>query len=146
MKNWILIVFKLLPGLEKRIEKCDRAIERIALSPFGDTSAQYGEILSQMEKKSKLINLSVMFERLKDALDKSDFFLLCKYAAGVPVGELSESLGVKQSTLYKKLRRAFELAAKKLESDGYTEARLEQEYLVFPTVRTLYGRLNRAKA
>lgn len=143
MKNWILLVFKLLPGLEKRIAGCDRIIERIALSPFGDTAAQYDEILSQMDKKARLVNLGVMLERIKSKLDYTDYFLLCRYAAGVPVSELADGLKLKRGTVYKRLRRILIRAAEILERDGYNEERLEKEYLSLPFVSTLYARLNR---
>ena len=141
MKYWILLVFRLLPGLDKRIEKCDKIIERIALSPFGDTSAQYDEILSQMDKKSKLINLRVMYERLKDKLDKQVFFILCKYASGVPIREIAKSFSITPGALYKRMRKAIDNAVALLENDGYTEERMNKEYLGMPFISVAYARI-----
>ncbi len=143
MKYWILLVFRLLTGLDKRIERCDKVIERIALSPFGDTMAQYEEILSQMNKKNKLINLKVMSERIKSALATEDYFLLCKYASGVPVKELSLSFTVKKGALYKRLNKIFVIAERTLAKDGFTEEALEREYAEFPFIITQLVRLKR---
>ena len=134
MKLYVLIIFRLSDRLEKTIEAMDKKIERIAYDPFGNTVRQYEKILEITDVRTRLINLRVMYDLLIRELSGEETLLIARHALGLSSAEIAESLSMKDSTVYKRLRKAIRHAEKTLENAGFDEKRMEREYGNLPQV------------
>ncbi len=124
MKIWILAIFRLAAGLSKTIDDYDKKIERIALNPFGVSLKQYEKVIELSDNKTRIVNMKIMHDLLKNRLDVNEVYLISKYARGISVAEMAERLEMKASSLYKKLNRAVAAAEEVLKKSGYDEVRM----------------------
>lgn len=141
MKIWILMIFRLAGELEKQIENLDKRIERVAVNPFGITLKQYEAVLELSDRKSRLVNLKIMYELLLRRLSGDDVFLIAKYASGVSVAEIAQRLQMRASAAYKRINRAIDRAIAELAGAGFDEERMEIEYRDFPAVTVVLNTL-----
>lgn len=132
MKLYVLMIFRLNDRLEKTIEAMDKKIERIAYDPFGNTIKQYDAILELTDRRTRLINLKVMYDLLIRELSGEETLLIARHALGFSANEIAESLGMNGSTVYKRLCRAIARAEKLLEDAGFDERRMERDYCDVP--------------
>lgn len=132
MKLYVLMIFRLNDRLEKTIEAMDKKIERIAYNPFGNTIKQYDAILELTDRRTRLINLKVMYDLLIRELSGEETLLIARHALGFSANEIAESLGMNGSTVYKRLCRAIARAEKLLEDAGFDERRMERDYCDVP--------------
>lgn len=143
MKLYVLMIFRLNDRLEKTIEAIDRKIERIAYDPFGNTIKQYDAILELTDRRTRLINLKVMYDLMIRELDGEETLLIARHALGFSANEIAESLGMNGSTVYKRLCRAIARAEKILEDAGFDERRMERDYCDVPQVAAAMNMMKR---
>ena len=143
MKLYVLMIFRLSDRLEKTIEAMDRKIEHIAYDPFGNTIKQYDAILELTDRRTRLINLKVMYALMIRELGGEETLLIARHALGFSANEIAESLGMNGSTVYKRLCRAIAHAEKILEDAGFDESRMERDYCDVPQVTTAMNMMKR---
>lgn len=141
MKFWILMIFAVAQPARRMIERINEKIEKIALNPFGVTMKQYEKIEALVDKKSALSNLIVMQERVSSVISRDEAVALQFYSAGRTAKEIGQVKGESPAVVYGKIRSAICKGAKMLEKDGYTQERLEREYLGIAEIKSAYDRV-----
>ena len=137
MKQWILLLTRIAPRLEKEVGAIEKRIERIALSLYGETTNQYSEILMLTDEKSRLINIKVLYGILRDALSTEERNQLVMLAKGESYAEIGKKMAVSTSCAYKRIAKTVERIGKIFDRAGWSEERLCREFSALPFVRRL---------
>ncbi len=137
MKRWILLLNRIAPRLNKEVGAIEKRIERIALSLYGETIAQYGEILSLTDQKSKLINAKVLYGILRDMLSDEERNILTLLSKGKTYAEVGKSVAVSPSCVYKRVVKITERISKVFNRAGWGEERLNREFSSLSLIKRL---------
>lgn len=127
MKKWILILFRALPLLAKRVADVEWKIEKIALNARGNTLEQCLEIVYLIGYKSRLVNMKVMRDVIAGEIGEGRATELAAYAGGKSASELSKD-GESAHVTYRRLMRSIDEATKALGRYGFDEDRMDRDY------------------
>lgn len=127
MKKWILILFRALPLLAKRVADVEWKIEKIALNARGNTLEQCLEIVYLIGYKSRLVNMKVMRDVIAGEIGEGRATELAAYAGGKSASELAKD-GESAHVTYRRLMRSIDEATKALGRYGFDEDRMDRDY------------------
>ena len=119
---------RIAPKIEEEVGAIETRIERVALSPYGETIAKYGEIMQLMDEKIRLINLKVLHRILRDVLLSDERKLLKQIARGETYAKVGKTLGLATSSVFKRVSKIIDRISKVLDKAGWSEERLNREF------------------
>ena len=137
MKQWILLLTRIAPRLEKEVGVIEKRIEKVALSLYGETINQYSEILTLTEQKSRLINVKVLCGIIRDMLSEEERKLLFLLAKGESYAEIGKKTDVSTSCAFKRISKICERVGKVFTRAGWGEERLCREFSSLPIIRRI---------
>lgn len=141
MKKWILTIFRIVPKIGRRIETIDGRIERVALSPFGNTLEQCAKIIYLSGYKSRLVNIRIMYDVIVGQIGLEAARDLENYACGKSAKEIAADSGRNQYAVYRRIMKAIDAAIKELDDCGYDERRMDNDYGAMRFIKTVQAQL-----
>ncbi len=141
MKKWILTIFRIVPKIGRRIETIDGRIERVALSPFGNTLEQCVKIIYLSGYKSRLVNIRIMYDVIVGQIGLEAARDLENYACGKSAKEIAADSGRNQYAVYRRIMKAIDAAIKELDDCGYDERRMDNDYGAMRFIKTVQAQL-----
>lgn len=135
MKYWIMTIIEVYPSLVRMTEKIDSKVEKIALSLEGRTLDKVEAIIKLNDAKVSLINLKVLYERIKDKLTDEEFLLLKEISAGQTLRSCAQSAQKSPAALYRKFVKILQKAGRVLTSLGFDDKKMDDVYLRFPYIK-----------
>jgi len=139
MKYWILTIFRLKEQMPKLCGRIDNQIERLAVNLTMDTHKLIKAILVLQDRKTRFINMHVLYNRMRAVLSPAEYALVMRYAQGKTLLEIALADGVAECTVSRRLRGAVEVCAAVANNLRFGCERFERDYrdvpLVYNTVK-----------
>ena len=130
MKSWVVAIVKVQPRLEDMVRLLMHKIERHSKDMTGDTFSLCEKILLLADKKRRLCNLKVIFERITKnfSSEEKELFEDVVGERGL-LSEKAREKGVNRSTMLRRFEKLTIKAGESLLKLGFDKERLEKDYV-----------------
>lgn len=144
MEIWLLTIFFLRAHLATAARLIEERAEREALNLREDAVRVCERVMSLNDLKRRLINLRVLYDKLKEGLPAEEFNILRAYAFKGTCG-LGQSMGINRMKVLRLVKRAELKGTHLLAALGFDEGRMERDYGAVPLCRGVREKIRRAK-
>ncbi len=146
MKNWIKVIFALNSKLDALTYSIDSQVDGLSKVTQGNTLELFNRIIRLNDKKVRLINLRVLYDKMKESLGEKEMLIISETAKGTPLCEIADMLGMSKSHVYRLYDKTMYRLSRLLISHGYDAEKFASDYGDDMLVTKTYKKFVKAKA
>lgn len=135
-KLWIKTLLSVYPNLKNVLKILDQIIKNRAINPhlssFSTTYEQIERIIDFVDRKNKLLNLTILIKKLIEGLDDNDKNLIkMRFIHSYTVEKIAEKFGFTARNVFKRINKTIEKMVQKLNlmrlSSKFIQSQLDGE-------------------